>query len=181
MDHYGVFDIRLADEADAEAVAEVQVASWRQAYNGTLPDQKLDALDADEQAREWVGALEPTDTREAWLATREDDAVGFCVFGDCRDEDTADDLGELHALYVDPEHWGGGIGSALDGIAVVRMRTLGFERANLWVLADNERARGFYESSGWQATGKEDTKNWDDHPLECVEYRRSLYPDENRS
>lgn len=48
--------IRAAAALDADAMAEVFVAAWRQAYPGVVPDAVLTALDHDRTAR-WLAGL----------------------------------------------------------------------------------------------------------------------------
>jgi len=70
---------------------------------------------------------------------------------------TADGLaglvGELYALYVAPAWWSTGTGRALMGHVLTALRADGFPRAVLWVLADNARARRFYERAGFTPDG----------------------------
>jgi len=59
----------------------------------------------------------------------------------------------LDALYVLPEAWGSGIADRLHDAGVTALRAAGVERARLWVLEENHRARRFYERRGWTADG----------------------------
>jgi GNAT superfamily N-acetyltransferase len=63
------------------------------------------------------------------------------------------DAGELYSIYVLPESWGSG--AAPDLMAEVKdwFAQEGYATAMLWVLADNPRARRFYEREGWRAEG----------------------------
>ena len=61
--------------------------------------------------------------------------------------------GEIRTLYVDPDHWSGGVGSALLEAAVGHLRAHGGTPVHLWVIAANERARRFYERFGFVADG----------------------------
>ena len=54
----------------------------------------------------------------------------------------------LSHLYVDPDHWGAGIGAALHDVAVAS------GARNLWVLRANTRARAMYERRGWRLTDR---------------------------
>jgi len=74
--------------------------------------------------------------------------VGFAWTGDSRDEPGK---GELFAIYVVPEAWGSGAGSALMASALEALRS--YSSATLWVLEDNPRARRFYEREGWSLDG----------------------------
>lgn len=55
----------------------------------------------------------------------------------------------LTRLYVHPEHWAGGAGSALHDRAVEAVAPMA-DSLNLWVLEENERGRRFYEQRGWR-------------------------------
>jgi GNAT superfamily N-acetyltransferase len=73
---------------------------------------------------------------------------GFATVAPAAESD-APGCGELAALYVAPEHWRSGVGSAL--LAVVRRQLLvfGHRQAILWVLVGNAPAEKFYERDGW--------------------------------
>jgi putative acetyltransferase len=59
----------------------------------------------------------------------------------------------LEAIYVRPSAWGTGVAGALHDWAVEQLRAAGVERARLWVLEENHRARRFYERRGWLLDG----------------------------
>jgi GNAT superfamily N-acetyltransferase len=65
----------------------------------------------------------------------------------------AGEAGELYALYVDPGWWSTGTGRALMAAAVERLTASAYQRAVLWVLDGNARARAFYEKAAWQPDG----------------------------
>src|SRR5213595_1956420 len=81
------------------------------------------------------------------VAERVGEVVGFVAVGASRDDD-AD--GELYAIYVDPEHWGTGVGRKLIHAAETQLRVLAHRDVVLWVFEDNPCARRFYEAAGWQ-------------------------------
>ena len=68
--------------------------------------------------------------------------------------DAAPVPGLLHVSTVatDPAREGWGIGTALFADVLDRGRAQGFDRAQLWVLEDNPRARGIYERLGFRLT-----------------------------
>ena len=70
--------------------------------------------------------------------------VGFVYVGD----------GWLHAIHVHPDWIGRGVGVALMAVARSSLRELGFTRASLWVIEENERACRFYERDGWVLSGQ---------------------------
>jgi ribosomal protein S18 acetylase RimI-like enzyme len=147
--------IRRATTEDAERVAVTHVASWRVGYDGLLPDALLANLSVETRTRSWIGRLDRSGGSRTLIAISDDDTVhGFTTVGPSRDDDAAPGTGELWALYTHPDAWGRGVGAALIGSAKSELRALGFSRATLWVLTDNERARGFYERHGWQLEGQ---------------------------
>ena len=80
--------------------------------------------------------------------------MGFAAFGAERSEQPAQFRGELYALYVLPEHWRGGSGSALLHATLDELAECGFDVVTLWVLVGNDRAIGFYARHGFRATGE---------------------------
>ncbi len=66
-------------------------------------------------------------------------------------------VGHMARLYVAPDRWGRGIGSALYWAAIGFLREAAFAEATLWVLERNERARSWYEHLGWRPSGERKT------------------------
>lgn len=151
--------IRPACLADAESIARVHVASWRAGYAGLLPADVLAALSVGDwterrRASLAVGArvLLATATGLPGAATAEPAVAGFAAFGPRRSDPDGSTDGELYALYVEPTHWGTGVGTALISSAVTELDAE-HPRAILWVLRENDRARQFYAARGWRADG----------------------------
>ena len=165
--------IRTGRPGDGQAVAEVRRASWRAAYAGLLPAELLAGLDAD--GDRWERAI-ASDEIETDLLVVEDEGriCGFSVHGP--DRTGAPGTGEIVAIYLHPDVWGRGWGRVLIEAAEDDLRRFGFERAVLWVLTTNERARRFYEHVGWVDDGTESVQEWDDHPLLHARYSRDLSP-----
>jgi GNAT superfamily N-acetyltransferase len=63
----------------------------------------------------------------------------------------------VQMVFVAPERWGGGIGGKLVAAALAEARTRGFERAQLWTHADDERVRRLYEGHGFGRSGPQVT------------------------
>src|SRR6476469_3116310 len=108
-------ELRDATRGDAHAIATVQVASWRAAYQGLMPDEVLAGLSVSAREQFWLGALSaPPPQTTMLLATTGATVLGFASSGpplDAEDSDPA--TGELYAMYVDPDVWGQGVGAAL--------------------------------------------------------------------
>ncbi len=151
-----VLTLRPAEPTDAASIARVHVASWRSGYRDLLPDELLAGISEVERERTWDARLRGEDPRyvrrHADVALLGGALVGFVVAGPGQDGHAAG-VGEVSALYVDPDHWSMGVGAALLSSAVKRLGRDGCARALLWVLARNVRARRFYESHGWASDG----------------------------
>lgn len=140
--------VRRALPADARAIADVHVRTWRAAYRHAFPQEVLDRLSVDERETRWRERLE--EGYVIWVAEAQSRIVGFEAAGPSR---TEEDVGELYAIYVLPESWGSDAAAELMGAAKDWFAQEGYATAMLWVLADNPRARRFYEREGWRAEG----------------------------
>jgi len=149
--------IRQAVEADAGAIAALHIRSWQSAYRGQLPDHFLDSLDHELGRRTefWRTHISMVSSakHEIWAADLEACVNGFVALGPARDTES-EATGELYAIYVNPDRWDQGLGSALLAHATGRLTALGYSAAILWVLESNTRARRFYERAGWAADGR---------------------------
>lgn len=76
------------------------------------------------------------------------------------------------AIYVEPAAWGEGHGARLFRHAVADLRERGREPLVLWVLAENGRARRFYEAMDWQPDGGSRSIDFDGTPVGEIRYRR---------
>ncbi|MFI6759531.1 GNAT family N-acetyltransferase [Micromonospora sp. NPDC050417] len=155
--------IRPEEPADAEAVASVHVRTWQAGYAGIMPDEVLARLNiqAWAQRRRDVGTAEPDHPFTTLLAERDGTVIGFTTFGPYRNNQDRDDLdhayGEILTMYVDPEHWGTGVGRELMNAGLTGLTGRGWRDIRLWVLEENERARRFYERAGLVTDGERST------------------------
>lgn len=142
--------VRRAEPADAREIAEVHVRTWQAAYRHAFPAEVLDSLSVDDR-EDLARRLLARWSEVIWVAEAEGRIVGFAAVGPSR---TEDDTGELYAIYVLPEAWGTGAASRLMAEAKAWFAQEGYATAMLWVLADNPRARRFYEREGWRVEGE---------------------------
>jgi ribosomal protein S18 acetylase RimI-like enzyme len=148
-----VTQIRIATAADAPALGEMHVASWRETYAGILPDSMLSALSIDARAKAWAKIMRDPATEHSavvYLAEQESSIIGFGACGAQRTENLRDKGydGEFGAIYVLRAFQRQGIGAYLLGKMSLDLLARGFSAAALWVLRDNPTARRFYEHHG---------------------------------
>lgn len=156
--------IREPVGADAEAIAHVHVSAWRAGYVGQLPAAYLEAAGANipDRIKYWRSAIARStdgllvasfadETADA-DADGADGVIGFCAFGEPRDNDVPDGTGELYMINLDPSGWSTGAASALFSAAVGRLARR-YRSAYLWVLDTNVRAQRFYAKHGWSFDG----------------------------
>ena len=68
---------------------------------------------------------------------------------------TKQGAGVLTAIYVQPDRWGHGAGSALMRAALARLAELPYDEVILWTFKENGPALGFYERHGWSLDGEQ--------------------------
>jgi GNAT superfamily N-acetyltransferase len=164
--------VREAQVGDASAIAHVHVLSWQGAYRGLVPDEILDSLSVGRRGDSWRERLGTSDGK-TWIAELSGGIVGFVTAGASRDEDAADDTGEVNAIYVLPHAWDKAVGAALMNTAVSWLRET-FSAATLWVLKGNARGRRFYEKGGWCPDGSAQPLDFGGTSLDEVRYRIEL-------
>jgi GNAT superfamily N-acetyltransferase len=123
-----VTDLRRARGADAAAIAEVYLASFRAA----LPTVRR--AHSDDEIRGWIGAHLLVET-ETWVAHDDEVVVGMLSLRP----------GWIDQLYVAPDRLGEGIGRRLLDLAKAHAAT----PLELWTFQVNEKARRFYERNGF--------------------------------
>lgn len=158
-------------EADVTAVSEIRVTGWKAAYAGIVPQSYLDRMtvEADAHRRRQFFTGPDKATTDLVAVDARDGVVGWACLGP---SSTA--AGELYALYVRPSLIGAGIGRTLLQAVHARALDHGFGSVLLWVLADNTRARRFYERAGYAADGAVQADDYDGVSLTEVRYRLTL-------
>jgi GNAT superfamily N-acetyltransferase len=137
---------------DAPELAALHAESWRSAYRGMMPDSYLDGPIRDERLRFWQDRMNERSTHRRLVlkAVGPDGIAGFvCVLLDVDPECGA----RLENLHIRPTLKGQGIGLALFERARAWVReTAPGQPMHLWVLADNQPARRFYDRRGGVVT-----------------------------
>jgi RimJ/RimL family protein N-acetyltransferase len=148
--------IRTANLDDSDQIARAHIRTWQAAYAHALPPAYLASFDPSEWAQRRRAQLaSQTPPSECFVAEVEDAIVGHATVGPFRNLDGTPDggVGEILAIYVVPEQWSAGVGAALMRAALDHLVGHGLSEVRLWVIADNPRARRFYERFGYIADG----------------------------
>lgn len=159
---------RTAGPDEAAALLEVERAASLAALAHVFPPQRYPYPDVDVLARWELVLADPEVTVEVAGAPGELVAV------------VAYDRTSVRHLAVRPEAWGHGWGSAALSRAEAAMAASGAATAMLWVLRDNDRARGWYERRGWRATGVTREAPWPPYPPEWEYAVRVRRPEPSR-
>ncbi|MFC7912946.1 GNAT family N-acetyltransferase [Streptomyces sp. NPDC057386] len=167
--------LREMTAKDCGPVAGIRVRGWQSAYRGLMPRSHLDAMTVAgnvERLRERL--LRGDGTVTDLVAEAGGRIVGWACHGPYREEDRRTADAELYAIYVDPGHYGTGIGGRLLAESVRRCTSAGHGRMFLWVLKENKGARRFYERAGFTADGAEEPFEVQGVAVPEVRYVRDL-------
>ena len=137
-------DVREATADDVEPVREVARDSWYAAYGGFIAPDAIERGLETSYDPELLAAAVAHEAIAFFVAEVDAEVVGFASA-----ERTWADEVELHTLYVHPDRWGEGIGSALVDRVASWAREEGVDRVACGVLADNVVGVGFFEAVGF--------------------------------
>ena len=130
--------LRPARPADADAVAAVWAAGWRDGHLGHVPEELVAVRTTESFGPRAADRIPRTTVGESG-----GEVAGFVtVTGD-----------EVEQLFVAAAHRGGGLAGRLLAEAERQIAAGGHGAAWLAVVAGNGRARRFYERSGWHDEG----------------------------
>jgi ribosomal protein S18 acetylase RimI-like enzyme len=143
--------IRIAEQTDADVIAQLHARSWHTAYRGILSDDFLNGPLLADRQRLWRARFaEVNRTDQMVLLDEEAGKVqGFaCAFLDA-DPDWGTLLDNLHVVS---ECKGRGLGRRLMAEVAKRLLELDRTRLHLWAFEQNHAARRFYERLGGRIT-----------------------------
>lgn len=139
-----------AGPADAEALARVHVASWRETYRGLLPDAYLARMSEESHTRRFARALLRPGPDDVTLAAADRGGiVGYAQGGPSRRQRPGE--AEVATLYLLKAAQGRGVGARLLTATARALAGHGALSLVISVLRDNVAARGFYEHLGGEA------------------------------
>jgi L-amino acid N-acyltransferase YncA len=140
--------IREADPTDAEAIAAVQVASWRTTYPGIIAQESIERLTVADRTAALGRALrrEIRFVPEVYVAVTAGEIVGWVSGGALREPIAAFDA-ELYGIYLLQSAQRAGLGAALTRRLASRLVEMGYRSMVVRVLAANPACM-FYERLG---------------------------------
>ena len=140
--------IRTATLEDVKDIATIHVNAWQIAYKGLIPQSYLNNLSIPKREQTWQDILNSAKTHTI-VQQINGLVVGFANFGHTRDEDKDSTVtGEITSIYLNPEHWRKGLGTALFKFILEDLKNREFTQITLWVLDRNQEARSFYQKMG---------------------------------
>jgi len=147
------FTIRPAQYEDAEAIAHVQVESWKTTYAGIVPQAFLDTFDIPQRIPKWHDLLS-TPNSPIFVAQDKDPTstiVGFISGGPTREQSVPPDAprydAELYAVYLLESSQRHGLGRTLTQTLAAALNQQGFQSLLVQVLEQNP-AVTFYQHLG---------------------------------
>lgn len=144
--------LRMAQPADAPAIARLNVRVWRSTYQDLATPAAYAALDEPKRLAHWQEKLQQPGTALVLLAESAGQLVGFCRV-DAPSHPQFGEHAEIKSLFVSDEHQRQGIGRRLLGAAAREMQRLGYRSIALGVVEGNDSAMRFYQALGGAAAG----------------------------
>ena len=145
--------IRLFEDRDAEAVVDLSLRAWAPVFASleqVLGSEIFRRLHPDwrEDQRRAVEDVLAAKKGRVWVAELGASAVGFVAV---EIYDAKRSMGEISMLAVDPDSQGGGIGTAITGFALDRLKDAGMRVAMVETGGDpgHAAARRTYEKAGY--------------------------------
>ena len=163
--------MRAGNDGDLFGVGAVHQRSRVAAYAHILSAQTLAARTAEAFGEWWSERWKwEQETHRLTVADLDGEVIGFTYVGPSETAGAA----ELYAIHVDPDLIGTGVGRQLMVNALAQLTELDGERAVLWVLADNELARRFYDRGGWTEDGATRVEPVNGEPVAQIRYTHPL-------
>lgn len=146
--------LRPAHPADVEGIQRVADAAWHAVYDDILGPDVVDQMLEEWYEDDAIESGVDHDAQDFFVAVRDETVIGYAHVG----PHPPRRVHQLYRLYVHPDEWRSGIGRQL--LAEVEQalydRDVNFYEAE--VLADNDVAVSFYESTGFERVETDETE-----------------------
>lgn len=156
----GKDEIRLAASGDAERLAELKLATFRETFLDGFgipyPPADLAEFEADSYGVDRIAAEIADSYHRTWVVVREERFIAYAHVGPCKlphPEALATD-GEIYQIYLRVEAQGAGLGKKLLEIAT---EFLSVDRPGpIWlgVWSGNTKAQNLYHAHGFSKVGQ---------------------------
>lgn len=151
----GEIDLRPAVPGDAAAIAALHRDSFLATYPHFPTTRRSAETDVTAWKALWTGRLrEPGPGHSTLIAIDGEQIRGFVYFGPSPDaDDDQATVGQVLSIHVSSDMTGQGVGTLLMEAAIAGLGRDAHTAMTLWVVADNDGARCFYERLGWRQDG----------------------------
>lgn len=150
--------VRFATKEDAKSIANLCSKVWKVTYADIYSKEYIDHVIEEFYNVERI-AKESSESSSHWhgyMVAYEDGRILGCIGGAIEGE-----IGSIYVLYVDPDHKGQGVGSALlDFLTNYQKENYGITRQEVFVTTGNMMGVPFYEKKGFEFV--EVIPNWMD-------------------
>lgn len=145
--------IRRVRQGDEISLAYIQTESWKTAFQDILSTEILQKTTEINRATQMYKRL--LDERIGNGYILEVDGKPHCIawWDKARDNDMPD-YAELICIHSLQDNWRKGYGTKMMDKVLNDIKNDGYDKVMLWVFADNDKARKFYESCGFATYGK---------------------------
>jgi ribosomal protein S18 acetylase RimI-like enzyme len=143
--------IRRAEIDDAEGIARVCAAGWRDTYCRVKEPERIEAVIAEYYTPERIRReIAPSEGWDGWIVAVEDKTVIGAGGGGMIEPG----VGEIFVLYLDPTRRGEGIGTLILNAITEQQRAQGAREQ--WVSVEPENTKGlpFYYARGFEVRGQ---------------------------
>ena len=165
-----MFTIRLADDGDAELLADLGRRTFDETFAASNKSEDMDDyLKTAFAIDRIVDELRQEETT-FFIADALTKPVGFAKFESARPPEcvTGPSPVRLHKLYVTADAIGTGVGAALMRFGIDWAMGTGYESMWLGVWEHNHRARAFYERWGFRPVGTETFRLGSDEQVDLL-------------
>lgn len=162
-------EIRTATHDDVDGIRTVAERAWHAAHAPIVGEETVESFLDDYYDRASFRSL--VDDGSVLLRVAEGPDGSVVGFASARPDDGDAATFHLGRIYVRPDRWGEGVGRRLLVHVEEAVRRRGGSRILLGVMAENDRAVGFYEAAGYR---REDEVYDDGIDAASYRYRKPL-------
>ena len=148
------YTVRAADPGDAPAIGRIAERTWQAAYGDSLSTESIERAMANWYDEAGTRRSITQEDIGYFVAEREETIIGY-VSGS-GDDDA--DRGLLGAIYVRPDWWNEGVGTALLDAFEEFCLDHGYRELQFHVLAANDTGKSFYRKHGYESVETEQTE-----------------------